>query len=97
MNSTALYDLSKASPQEIEGLKQACLEISNKVLNTLEESDNPRAAFRPAVIFECDHWMDSIGEPAIDGKYTYTMRAKFQAVVFDALKGAIFDKLEKMS
>jgi hypothetical protein len=65
---TVRYDLSQTSAEEIEGLKQACLEISKKVTASLEHSNNPRAAFRAAVIFECDNWMDTVGEPAIGGK-----------------------------
>jgi hypothetical protein len=92
---TVRHDLSKASAEEIEGLKQACLEISGKVVAALEHSNNPRAAFRSTVIFECDNWMDTIGEPAIGGKYTDDMRERFYGVVLDALGVAFADVYDK--
>jgi len=83
------HDLSKASAEEIEGLKQACLEISEKVAKALEHSTSPRAAFRSAVIFECDNWMENIGQPAYGGIYNDDMRERFYAVVLEAL-GDVF-------
>jgi len=82
------HDLSKASAEEIEGLKQVCLEISQHVAVTIENSSNPRRAFRAAVIFECDKWMQNTGQPAYGGIYTDDMRERFYAVVLEALGDA---------
>jgi len=84
----AHHDLSDATAEEIDGLKHACIEIGEQVAASLENSANPRRAFRSAVISECDKWVENTGQSAYGGGYGNTMRENFYGVVLQALGDA---------
>ena len=90
---TMRHDLSDASAEELDGLKHACIEIGEQVAASLENSANPRRAFRSAVVFECDQWIEATGQPAYGGVYSDKMRENFYGVVLDAFASA-FDEAE---